>query len=154
MKLPRWLLLGLVAPGLLFAQPKDLARTSPESEQAVLKLERDFLAAALRGDAAAIEPMLADEFYFVGTDGAVQRKEAFVAPIRSGELKMLVSDMSEVSIHSSSAEMVVLTYRSADRGVFKGTEFSGNFRWSDVVVKRNGRWQFLFAQGTAIPAAK
>ena len=98
--------------------------------------------------------MLADEFYFVGTDGAVQRKEAFVAPIRSGELKMLVSDMSEVSIHSSSAEMVVLTYRSADRGVFKGTEFSGNFRWSDVVVKRNGRWQFLFAQGTAIPTAK
>lgn len=148
------LLIGLMAPGLLAAQSAGAFRTAPDSEQAVLKLEQEFLAAVLRADAAAIAPMLADEFSFVGSDGAVQNKAAFVAPILSGDLKILATDMRDVTIHISRDDLVVLTYRSTDRGVFKGTEFGGDFRWIDVVVKRNGRWQFLSAQGTAIAGAK
>jgi hypothetical protein len=155
MKLLRILLISFVVSGLLFAQPAgSAAHKSAESEQAVLKLENEFLAAALRSDAAAIEPMLADDFYFIAADGAVQRKADFLAPIRSGDLKILATEMRDVVVHFSSGDMVVLTYRSTDRGMFKGTEFSGDFRWTDVVVKRNGRWQFLMAQGTAIPATK
>jgi len=153
MKLLRLCLLVLL-PGFLLAGAPDLSRSAPESEKAVLKLEQDFIAAVLRSDAAAIEPMLADDFHFVGTDGAVQSKAEFLAPLRSGALKMLASDASEMTVHFSTAELVVLTYRSADRGTYGGTEFKGDCRWSDVVVKRHGRWQFLLAQGTSIPAAK
>ena len=154
MKLLTFLFVGFMIPGLLSAQTKGESRTSPDSEQAVLQLEREFLAAVLRADAAAIAPMLAEEFYFVGSDGAVQDKAAFVAPIRSGDLKMLATDMRDLTVHVSRPDLVVMTYRSTDRGVFKGAEFSGDFRWTDVVVKRNGRWQFLSAQGTAIAATK
>lgn len=153
MKFPR-LILVLLSSVTLLAQPKRGERASPESEKEVLKLEARFLAAVLKSEASVVEPMLAEDFCFVGADGAVLKKAEFLAPIRSGELRMLVSDMSDVNVHFSSADMVVLTYRSFDRGLFKGTEFSGNFRWSDVVVKRNGRWQFLFAQGTPIAAPK
>ena len=113
------LLLAVLISGFLFAQPNGVERTAPESEKAVLKLEQDFLVAVLRSDAAAIEPMLADDFHFVGSDGAVLGKTAFAAPIRFGEVKMLTSDMSDVQVHFSTADRVVLTYRSADRGLFK-----------------------------------
>lgn len=153
MKLLR-LSLMILLPSLLLASSPSPSRSAPESEAAVLALERDFIAAVLRSDAAALEPMLADDFHFVGTDGTVQDKAAFIAPLRSGTLKIVASEASEVTVHYSTMDVVVLTYRSADRGSYAGTEFKGDYRWSDVVVKRNGRWQFLLAQGTQIPAAK
>ena len=50
--------------------------------------------------------------------------------------------------------MAVVTYAMADKGSYKGKDISGEYRWTDVFVKRDGRWQLIAGQGTAIGAAK
>jgi len=147
------LVLALI-PGLLLGQPASPSKSNPESEKAVLALEKEFLAAVLQADAAGVARTLADDFYFVGSGGEPQNKAAFVGQIKSGALRMTASTMSEIAVHFTSADVVVLTYRSADKGTFKGADISGDYRWTDVVVKRDGRWQFLVGHGTAIPAPK
>ena len=153
MSYPKVLLL-LIVPGLLFAQPAEPARSDPQTEKAVLNLEKEFLAAVLKSDASAVERTIADDFYFVRPDGSPQDKAAFIAPIKAGHLKMTSSVASDIVVHFSSANMVILTYRSADRGSFNGAEFSGDYRWTDVAVKRDGRWQFLCAHGVQISTPK
>jgi ketosteroid isomerase-like protein len=153
MSFPKLLLLVAI-PGLLFAQAAEPSRSNPQSEKAVLNLENEFLAAVLKSDATAVARTITDDFYFVGPDGLPQDKTAFTAPIKSGDLKMTSSVASDIVVHFSSANMVILTYRSADRGSFKGAEFSGDYRWTDVAVKRDGRWQFLCAHGAQISTPK
>jgi ketosteroid isomerase-like protein len=47
-------------------------------------------------------------------------------------------------------DMAVATYGSTDKGSYKGKDISGRFRWTDVFVKRNGRWEIVAGQGTRI----
>jgi hypothetical protein len=44
----------------------------------------------------------------------------------------------------------VVTYGTTDKGSYKGKDISGNYRWTDVFVKRNGRWQIVAGQGTRV----
>ncbi len=55
-----------------------------------------------------------------------------------------------MKVQVAGADMAVVTYKSDDAGSYKGRDISGRYRWTDVLVKRDGRWQFLVSQGTAI----
>ncbi len=53
----------------------------------------------------------------------------------------------KVQVHGDAA---VVTYRSTDKGSYKGNDLSGQYRWTDVFVKRNGRWQAIAGHGTRV----
>jgi ketosteroid isomerase-like protein len=57
------------------------------------------------------------------------------------------SEDMKVQVYRDTA---VVTYRSTDKGNYKGNDISGRYRWTDVFVKRNGRWQVVSTQGTRI----
>jgi len=50
--------------------------------------------------------------------------------------------------------MAVVTYATTDKGSYKGKDISGEYRWTDVFAKRDGHWQLIVGQGTAIAPAK
>jgi len=39
-----------------------------------------------------------------------------------------------------------MTYRSTDKGTYKGKDISGEFRWIDVFANRGGRWRVVVSQ--------
>ena len=139
----------------LFAAPAlALAQTNPETEKAVTKLEQDMSAALTKADAAAVEGMVADNFHLVNPDGTIQTKAQFVADLKSGAFKLTQNNLSEVKVQAADADMAVVTYRSEDKGTYKGEDISGQYRWTDVLVKRDGKWQFVVGQGTRIAEQK
>jgi ketosteroid isomerase-like protein len=119
------------------------------AEQALLQIEQELLDALLKGDTSAGERHLADTFVFTGPDGAVQDKARLIADMKSGDLKIESSTNEDmkVQVHGDAA---VVTYRSTDKGSYKGNDLSGQYRWTDMFVKRNGRWQLVAGQGTRI----
>ena len=119
-----------------------------------MKMEQDLANALIKADVAAVEPMVADGSFFTPPDGTTQSKTEFLADLKSGELKIESSTIKDMKVQAADADMAVVTYATTDKGSYKGKDISGEYRWTDVFVKRDGRWQLIAGQGTAIGAAK
>lgn len=151
MKIARvFVLLAAALPAIAWAQTKEASPIDPETEKAVIKLEHDLSAALTKPDADAVEALLADEFYLVTPDGATATKEDFVDDVESGDLKLESNKLSDMKVRAATPEMAVVTYRSTDKGTSNGKDISGQCLWTDVLVKRDGQWQVLTGQGTAL----
>ncbi len=77
-----------------------------------------------------------------------------MADFKSGDLKLTANKLENMKVQLASADMAVVTYQSEDTGTYKGKDISGHYAWTDVAVKRDGKWQFVVSQGTPISAKK
>ena len=137
----------LVFPSLAFAdQPGKVTGT----EKALLKIEEDLLAGILKGDWALFDRYMAPGFVFVGPDGSMQDKAQWMADAKSGALKIESSKNEDMKVRVY-GDTGIVTYRSIDKGTFKGMDISGQYRWTDVFIKRAGKWQIVSTQGSPIP---
>ena len=130
---------AITAPAVADELPADL-RTAAEA----------FDQAQINGDRAALERLVADDYRLFGSDGGVQSKSEFIADFTSPAF-----DIDPFNIEEFDARLfgdtAILTGRVALTGASNGQRFTVNLRFSDVWVKRDGRWQVVFAQTTRIP---
>jgi Domain of unknown function (DUF4440) len=136
---------------LAFGQAKDESnKQSGKVEQNLMHIEQELLDSIIKGDASVTDRYLSDNYIFTGPDAAVVDKARMIADLKSGDLKIESStpDDMKVQVYGNAA---VVTYGSTDKGTYKGKDLSGKYRWMDVFVKRNGRWQIVAGQGTPVP---
>lgn len=119
------------------------------SEQEILvQLEQDWDEAFHRNDARFIEPILADEFivtYPDGTRGDKARELQLATvdqPIESSRL-----DEFTVKVYRDTA---VVWFTQHLVGQSKGQQLALTFRYVDVFVFRDGRWQCIASQSTRV----
>ena len=132
-------------------QTKDKSnKQSGNVEQNLMHIEQELLDSILKGDASVNERYLSDTYIFTGPDAVIVDKTRMIADLKSGDLKIESStpDDMKVQVYGNAA---VVTYGSTDKGTYKGKDLSGKYRWMDVFVKRNGRWQLVPGQGTPVP---
>ena len=126
-------------------------KTDLESVRAdILAIENQWATAIERQDAAAFERLAAEDFRFIEENGRVLNRAQYISN-RSHNLdnvESAVQDEIEVRQYGDAA---VATGRSILHGTRGGAPFVYRFRWTDVYVRRGGRWQAVSAQLTAIP---
>jgi len=132
----------LALPSALLAQGADAAKPNADLEKAIMKIEHDMSAA------------IAESFYAVNPDGSTQGKAQFMSDLKSGKFKLESNVLDDMKVQAATADMAIVTYRSTDKGSYDGHDLSGQYRWLDVLAKRNGTWQFIVSQGTKIEAPK
>lgn len=142
------LLFALVLPAAFLAQSSDAP--NPDLEKAIIKIEHDMSAALTKPDADAVAKMLADTYYAVNPDGSTQSKAQFVGDLKSRKFKLESNELDDMKVQVATADIAIVTYRSTDKGDYNGHDLSGQYRWLDVLAKRNGTWQFIVSEGTRI----
>jgi ketosteroid isomerase-like protein len=146
------LLLVVVAQGatrLRSAQPNDQTRT----EQKLRQLERDWDAAIVRKDMSTLDRILSADFLYVDSVGAVNPRAAVLDGIKNSEAVIEPFETEDVSVRVY-GNTAILTGRFAQRATYKGQTFSGQFRYTDVYVKRGSNWQAVSAHTSRIPDKK
>jgi hypothetical protein len=141
------LALSLAIPNLAPAKEKG---ATADIEATLKKIEHEITDGILKSDTSAIEKYVTSDYLGVGPDGVAQNKSEFLSDVKSGTLKLESSNLSDLKVQVAGADMAVVAYRTQDKGTYKGKDITGEYRWLDVFVKRDGKWQIAIDQGTQI----
>jgi hypothetical protein len=106
------------------------------------RLEERLLDPAVRKNSAELRELLAEEFREIGASGRQYDREEIIAALES-------ETSSHVELHDFSAaplaeDLVLVTYRTVQREM-RGVKEA---RRSSIWIRRGGRWQMRFHQGT------
>jgi ketosteroid isomerase-like protein len=124
-----------------FAQAKPAAPAKGASvEQVLIKLENDWNSALVKRDVAALSRITADDWTMVNPEGTIVTKAQALAEMKSGEdvYTSAVADEMNVRVYGDAA---VVVGRNTVKEQYKGKDVSGQDRFTDTWVKKDGRWQ-------------
>ena len=120
------------------------------SDQDILiQLEQDWDDAFHRNDAKLIEPILADEFIVTYGDGSRgdKAKELEIAAVFEQAIESSTLDEFTVKIYRDTA---VVWFTQHLVGISQGQKLALTFRYVDVFVFRDRRWQCVASQSTRV----
>ena len=104
-----------------------------------MQLEREWGAAAVKADVDTLGQILGSD-YAGNYESQVTTRAQLLANLRRGVLKVesaALSDMKAMVFGDRAVVQGVSTVKSSERG----RDTSGKYCWTDVFVKRDGRWQ-------------
>ncbi|MFC7876893.1 nuclear transport factor 2 family protein [Isoptericola sp. NPDC057391] len=113
-------------------------------------LLRDWGAAIVANDAAAIDGFVDPGWTLVGADGGVQERAGFLDLVASGELvhTELSAELVSVRVHG---DVAVALARGVSAGTWRGTPFRDE-EWSvDTFVRRGAAWRCVHT--AVVPAS-
>ena len=140
-------ILALALVGMSIAA-SGLAQTpAAATEQELIKVEHAWSDAVVKHDGAALQRLYADEYFYTDSDGVVRNKTQDISDITSGKVKIASYVLDDLKVHVY-GETAVVTGRNTLKGTFEGKDISGAYRFTDVFVKRAGRWQAVATQST------
>lgn len=130
----------------LASVPQAFAKGSAEDE--VTKLEHDWAQDTINGP-AAVDKYEADDIITTDPNGRVTDKTQDKKDLSSGDLKFQSIEVSDLKVHVY-GNIAVAAGTSTVKGTYKGQDIGGAYRYTDVWVKRDGKWQVVASQATKI----
>jgi len=118
-------------------------------EQTLMKIEQELADAVVKNDMSVFEKYLADNGNFTDPGGMLATKAQTIALFKSGDLKIESTKIDDMKVQMFDNTAIV-TYRTTDKGMYRGKDISGQYRWTDVFVKMGGKWKLVASQGTPI----
>lgn len=129
-------------------RPMPGATADGAEEQAIAKLEQDWAAGMVTGDMAALESNLAKE-WTLSEDGQVTTRAQSMAALKSGAYKVESAALRDMRVFVV-GDAAVATMLVDTKGTFMGKPVPPTSRSTDFFVKRDGRWQAVSTQNTAV----
>ena len=118
-------------------------------EQTLMNMEQEMTDALVKGDMSVFEKYAADNSAFTDPGGMLMNKAQTMASFKSGDLMIESSKNDDMKVQMF-GNTAIVTYRTTDKGMYKGRDISGQYRWTDVFVKMSGKWKMVASQGTPI----
>jgi len=121
-----------------------------------MQLERDIGKANIDRDYAFFDRVEADEFIFTGADGSLLNKQEDLKGLKepaNPDAALLGYEVDEMNVLLYEKTAVV-TGRVTTKRRYKGAESSSQSRFTDVFVRRDGRWQIVAGHSSRLPRPK
>ncbi len=151
---------------------KQAAVANSQAEQEIIKLENELVEAGLRGDAAATDRLMADDYFFMTRDGVIHEKlkAALLLRMKSGEsrtdllTRMKFGEGDEPTPQPTKIDDTVIhIYENTGvvivRSTYKIQSADGRVvevptRYLHVWARQHGRWRLVAGSSTRIEQAK
>lgn len=134
---------------LMFAQAGTvLAQVSTEEE--LNRLEDLRYSAMQAQDGKTMAELFGDEFVYQTLHGVTHSKESYIKVITTGDVKIntFKRENSRVRFYGDTAVVMAHTHLNVS---FKGEPRELSLFYTNVWVKRDGRWQLVARQSTQLP---
>ena len=144
----RWLLVSTLVA--LFVVSPGAAQAPSATDQTVLELDRALIDALFKKDRTTFEPLLADDYVYIHSNGTVANRQEEIAQTMASDVKWTASNLSGLKIRVYGDAAIItgtLTHTGSAKGYVGGARLVTHL-W----VKRNGRWQTVGGQSTVVPA--
>ena len=119
-------------------------RSTIEIEQHVRQLNDEWVKAMMRADAATLERIMAEDFYFTYPLEGDDRAQ-FISDVTSGDLRIAHISREQLNVRVF-GKTAVLTARDSATWLYHGRELSGHYKIISVFAEREGRWQLCAVQ--------
>jgi ketosteroid isomerase-like protein len=142
-------LIALILIGSALVEPRARAQRVQSDQEILMELERNWDAAVRRKDVGFIERVLADEFVVTYAEGvrSDKAKELTVAAEFNQQVDSVTLDEFVVKVYGDTA---VVWFTQHLVGPMQGRSVSLTFRYTDVWVQRDGRWQCVASHATKV----
>ncbi len=138
----------LIASALSLAVLLGLAWAANVEEE-LKKLETDRAAAAVKGDVATLEKQTADDYTFINLYGQMSDKSQMVNAFKTGLTKLTSNEPSDMKVRVY-GNTAVITGKADVKGTLGGKDTNGQIMFTRVYLKKNGTWQSVAFQQTAV----
>ena len=107
---------------------------------ALVQTEKEWGRALVETNVSALGRCLADEWLLTYSDGSIVTKPMALVDLSSGALRIESIRIDDVTVRDYNDTAIVFGLIT-ERSSFRGRDTSGKRRFTDVFVKRDGRWQ-------------
>lgn len=134
-------LTGLIAGYALADEPTGTAGDSVAAVKDILiQIEHQWGDAMVKGDVPAFSQCVADDWILTTSNGSRITKQIAQADLREGALMIESFQLDDVIVRVYGDAAVVLGLIT-EKSSLRGQDTSGQRRFTDVFIKREGRWQ-------------
>jgi ketosteroid isomerase-like protein len=145
------LIIGVIAVPLARSQSSQALNArgpATATEQELMRLVQQYNDAQVKGDRQVLERLWADDYLYTHSNGAVMNKPQDIADATSGEMTWTAARLDDMKVRLF-GDVGVVTGRLIMEG--RAANYaSGPRRFTDVFVRRNGRWQLVGGQTTML----
>jgi hypothetical protein len=138
-------LLSTILVALIFSARA--AEPSANVKEAVLKAEKDWKAAVLKGDRVALEKLISDELSYTHSSAKTQNKEQFIQDATGGATVYKSIEFDNTRLRQY-GDVVVITQTAVIVTIQTGTT---HLYLTEVWAREAGNWQMVSRQATKLP---
>jgi ketosteroid isomerase-like protein len=131
------------------AAPAFAAEPSAGLKAELLKLEADWNQAVVDRDVARLDQILGPDFVLIWTNGGRTDRASLLAGAKARRADILPFVTEDVSVRVY-GDTAVLTGKFTQTAKLGDQSETGTFWYTDVYVKKDGRWQAVAAQATRV----
>jgi ketosteroid isomerase-like protein len=128
-----------------------VATTGEDVESAISQLERDWVAAIVNKDRAALDRLLADDFAGTSPSAHLYNKKMAIEDLSTGTYAVESMDLDEIAVNVYGDTAVAFASQN-EKSRYGSTDISGHYHYTNVWVKKDGRWQAVASHGTRYQA--
>ena len=129
------------------ASPIVEGTSGEDVEGAIMQLERDWVSAIVNKDAATLERLLADDFAGTSPSAHTYTKKMAIDDLTTGVYTVQSMTMDEVSVNTYGNTAVAFASQD-EKSRYGNADISGHYHYTNVWVKKDGRWQAVASHGT------
>ena len=115
------------------------------AEQAILKLEQQWVDALVKADTVALEKLYTDDLIYTHSSGTVDTKASYIDSLKTGKAKYESVERDDIKVRFY-GDTAIVTCRS----VIKVNNNTIPARYIHVYVKQKGAWRMAAHQTTRL----